>query len=177
MDIEKLKYPVGKYIVPSTISPQTIKQWIDEIEQLPINVKNVVKDFKESDLEKTYRPGGWTARQVIHHIADSHLNSYTRFKLAMTEEHPAIRPYKENLWAGLEDGKNAPIYFSINLLEALHARWVLFLRSISAEGYKRTLFHPETKKIFVLDEFLGLYAWHCRHHLGHLTIVKNSISL
>ena len=170
--MEELRYPVGKYVVPTNITPENIKEWIAEIEQLPAKLKETIKNFKESDLETTYRPDGWTARQVIHHLADSHMNAYTRFKLAMTEEHPAIRPYHENLWAELSDGKSAPVYFSINILEAVHARWVLFLRSVSADDFKRTLFHPESKKIYVLDEFLALYAWHCRHHLGHLEIVK-----
>ena len=169
--MDHLRYPIGKYVAPANITPQQIKEWIEEIEKLPLSVKETINKFKESDLEKTYRPGGWTARQVIHHLADSHVNSYMRFKLAVTEEHPAIRPYREDLWAELADGKTAPVYFSINILEAVHARWVLFLRSLQPQDFKRTLFHPESKKVFVLDEFLGLYAWHCRHHLGHLKIV------
>ncbi len=173
--MDSLRYPVGKYTPPASITSLQVSNWIDEIEKLPSQIKETIKNFKESDLEKTYRPNGWTARQVIHHLADSHVNSYTRFKLAVTEEHPAIRPYHENLWAELADGKSAPVYFSINILEAIHARWVLFLRSLKPEDFKRTLFHPESKKVYVLDEFVGMYAWHGRHHLGHLKIVSNKL--
>lgn len=137
MDIEKLRFPIGKYIPPSQISETHLKGWINDISILPSELRNATRMLNEDQLNTPYRPGGWTLKQVIHHLADSHMNSYIRFKLAVTEENPTIRPYYEERWAECEEAKNADIEISLNLLEALHTRWVLFLESMEAESWNK----------------------------------------
>ena len=172
MDIEKLKFPIGQFTPPETISFEQLTSWIEEISNLPAELKIAVSGLSPEELDTPYRPGGWTSRQVIHHLADSHMNSYIRFKLAVTEDNPTIRPYFEDRWAECEDGKNSDIEISINLLEALHKRWVLFLKSLTVADWEKTFFHPESKKTIVLKEIAGLYAWHGKHHLKHILLTK-----
>jgi DinB superfamily len=168
--MENLKYPIGAYTAPEKITAQHIKTWIRDIQTLPVELKKATAKLTEEQLDTPYRPDGWTVRQVIHHVADSHANAYVRFKLAMTEENPTIKPYEEHLWAELEDGKNAPISLSLPLIVALHKRWVVFLKSIDKKDLaKRSYFHPESKKTTSLAVVLGLYSWHGRHHLAHIT--------
>lgn len=171
MDIEKLRFPIGKYIPPSQISEIQLKEWIKEISILPSELRNATLMLNEDQLNTPYRPGGWTLKQVIHHLADSHMNSYIRFKLAVTEENPTIRPYYEERWAECEEAKNADIEISLNLLEALHKRWVLFLESMDAESWNKTFYHPENKRAIGLKEVAGLYAWHGKHHLNHILMM------
>lgn len=162
------RYPVGRYHSPDSITAAQRSSWIGEIEDLPASLKRVVAGLTESQLDTPYRPAGWSIRQVVHHLPDSHLNSYTRFRLALTENSPVIKPYDEAAWAELPDAKGAPIAPSLTLLEGLHARWAALLHSLSDAEYARTFQHPELGKIR-LDWTLGLYAWHCRHHLSHIT--------
>ncbi len=166
-----LRYPVGRYQPPSVIDAETRGRWLDELEQLPAKLTVAVSGLAEQQLDTPYRPGGWTVRQVVHHLPDSHLNSYCRFRLALTEENPTIRPYEEADWAELTDAKSAPVGLSLTLLEALHTRWLVLLRSLSEAQFGRTYIHPEMGEKR-LDWTLGLYAWHSRHHLAHINGLK-----
>lgn len=169
---ESLRYPIGQYERPTVITAEVLEQYINIIETFPSDMAREVSHLNEEQLNTPYRDGGWTIRQVVHHCADSHMNSLIRFKLALTEDEPTIKPYQEDQWAELPDGKELPISHSISLLEGLHARWAFLLKSLSQTHLKRTFIHPESKKIYRLDENIGLYAWHCQHHLAHITILK-----
>lgn len=168
MELEHLQYPIGKFEKPQSITQETVNRWIDEIEHLPLKLRKVVENMPEKYVDKPYRPGGWTVRQVVHHLADSHMNSYIRFRLALTETQPTIKPYDEALWAELPDAKNANIQISLILLEALHMRWGLLLRSLDLEDLHKTFIHPETGNTMTLEENIGIYAWHGKHHLSHI---------
>ena len=168
-ELELLKYPIGRYAPLQEPTEQQRMEWIAQIVALPQQIKQAVYKLNDEQLNTSYRPGGWNLRQVVHHLADSHLNAYTRFKLAITENNPSIRPYDENLWAECEDGKHAPIAVSLDLLESLHQRWVVFLKTLKSSDFDRTYFHPERQKTFDLNYLLGLYAWHGVHHLAHIT--------
>ncbi len=172
MDIEKLKYPVGKFEKPATITKNMIDKWICEISAFPKNLLIEVKDLTDEQLDTQYRPGGWTIRQVVHHCADSHMNSLIRLKLTLTEDRPTIKPYYEDLWAELPDSKNLPIQPSLNMLEGIHERWTILLTHLTESQLERTFIHPEHGKTFRINENIGLYAWHCKHHLGHITETK-----
>ena len=165
---EDLRYPVGRYQPPEKISPEQRAEWIDEMEALPHELKQAVSSLTDMQLDTPYRPGGWTVRQVVHHLPDSHLNSYVRFRLALTEDTPTIKPYDEAKWAELPDAKTGPIDPSLLILEGLHQRWTALLRTLDEHAFARTLRHPERGEIR-LDWTLGLYAWHCQHHLAHIT--------
>ncbi|MBC7912486.1 MAG: putative metal-dependent hydrolase [Pyrinomonadaceae bacterium] len=170
MEIEKLRYPIGIYKAPEMISDLQLSNWLNEIESLPAELQKATLNLTESDFDKTYRPGGWTIKQVIHHVADSHMNSYIRFKLAVTEENPTIRPYYEDRWAECEEARNADVSISLDILQALHKRWVMFLRLFNESDWQKTYYHPENKKTSTLKEVAGLYAWHGKHHLNHVLI-------
>ena len=171
-NIEQLKYPIGKFIQPSVITAVEINNWIDIIREFPSRLRKEVESLNVEDLQKTYRPNGWTIAQVVHHLADSHINSFIRFKLALTEEKPTIKPYYENLWAELPDSKDYPIADSLKLLEGLHGRWVYLLRNLSIEEWDKEFIHPESGKTISLKTNLGIYAWHCEHHLAHIVNAK-----
>jgi hypothetical protein len=166
-----LRYPIGRYEAPSGITSDTRAEWIREIERLPENLSRAVSGLNDAQLDTQYRPGGWTVRQVVHHYADSHMNSYLRFRWAVTEDVPAIKVYNEADWAKLADAKTAPIELSLTLLEALHARWALLLRSFGDREYARTVRHPEWGEIRV-DWLIGQYAWHSRHHVAQITRLR-----
>jgi hypothetical protein len=161
------RFPIGRFAAPEVIDAKQRETWISEIEELPSLVRQTVASLDPKKLAWTYRPAGWTIRQVVHHLPDSHMNCYVRFRLALTEEEPLIKPYAEAAWAQLHDAETAPVEPSLELLNGLHKRWVLLLRSISEEGYQRKFRHPEmgTRS---LNFNLGLYAWHGRHHLAHI---------
>ena len=164
---QDLRYPLGKYQPPERISSEQRTEWINTIAALPQELKQAVSHLTESQLDTPYRPSGWTVRQVVHHLPDSHLNSYIRFRLALTEDTPTIKPYDEAKWAELPDAKTGPIGSSLLILEGLHERWTALLRTLDDAAFARTLRHPEWGEIR-LDWTLGLYAWHCRHHLAHI---------
>ena len=163
-----LRYPIGKFLFEGTLTDSQKATFLDDIEQTPARLRAAVAGLTEKQLETPYRDGGWTVRQVVHHVPDSHMNSYVRFKLALTETEPVIRPYMENLWAELPEAKNAPVEVSLSLLENLHRRWMLFLRGLKAEDWKRTFRHPELG-VMTLEKNLALYAWHGKHHVAHIT--------
>ena len=161
------RYPIGKY-QPQAYSDQQLKQWLSDIKFLPGLLENSILNLDEQQMNTPYREGGWTIKQVVHHVADSHMNAYMRFKLALTEDVPTIKPYKENLWAELKDYENIPANMSLTLLHALHARWYEVLRNMSREDWEKTIFHPEHKKEISLWYMLGMYSWHGKHHVAHV---------
>jgi hypothetical protein len=171
LDIEKLKFPIGKHQWKGSASESEVKQWITEIELLPSRLNLAVKGLNEQQLNTPYRPEGWTVRQVIHHIADSHINSYIRYKLATTEDNPTIKPYMEDLWAKQVDYELS-IEVSLKIIEGIHARWVALLKSLSMDDLKKTFYHPERKQSLELVIALSLYAWHSNHHLAHIVNLK-----
>jgi uncharacterized damage-inducible protein DinB len=162
------RYPVGRFD-PEDKTP--VGELIDQLAELPDQLMEAVNALGEEKLDRPYREGGWTARQVVHHLADSHLNAYTRFRLALTEERPTIKGYNEKLWAELPDARTGPVQPSLALIEGLHDRWVWLLRGLKGEDLQRVFVHPERGEM-TLERTLRLYAWHCRHHLGHLEVVK-----
>src|SRR6266540_3169381 len=153
------QFPIGKFHFEGPPSEDQREQLIAEIEQAPAALRSAVKDLSPQQLDTSYREGGWTVRQVVHHVPDSHLNAYVRFKLALTEETPTIRPYDEAAWAELSDSRDTPLETSLVLLDALHDRWVRLLRAMSEGDFRRTLKHPEHGGPMTLDAMLGLYAW------------------
>lgn len=166
-EVEELRYPIGRFAPPATISAAQVTAWIDDIERLPADLRAAVEVLSAEQLDTPYRPGGWTVRQVVHHLPDSHLNSLIRFKWALTEEQPAIKTYHEDRWAELADYRVVPIEVSLALLDALHERWVALLRSLGPAELARELQHPEWGTVR-LDVLIALYAWHGRHHLAHV---------
>jgi len=171
-----LQYPIGKFICPKVITKQHIVDWIEGIEKLPQKIIELVEDFNEELLETPYRIGGWTARQVVHHIYDSHHNGYIRFKWALTEDRPSIKAYYEDRWAQLFDTKSGPIHLSLNSIETLHAKWVYLLKGLTDKDLQRVFVHPEGNIEISLAEDIGIYAWHGNHHLAHLKIISGAIA-
>jgi uncharacterized damage-inducible protein DinB len=165
------RYPIGKFSFEGPLSDHEKAQFLDDIAQTPARLTNAVKGLSEQQLDTPYRDGGWTVRQLVHHVPDSHLNSYIRFKLALTEDEPTIRPYMEDLWAELPEAKTAPVELSLSLLEDLHKRWMLMLRAIQPAEWKRSFRHPEIG-VMTLEKNLALYAWHGRHHVAHVTALR-----
>lgn len=168
IDLESLKYPIGKLKVPKDPSEDERNRMIETIESFPEKISGLTENLSSEELGWTYRPGGWNIRQVVHHCADSHMNSFVRFKLALTEEVPTIKGYFEGRWAEMPDTTEAPISTSLSLIDGLHARWTVLLKSMSEEDFKKKLYHPEHEKELSLTFMLGLYDWHCRHHLAHI---------
>jgi hypothetical protein len=171
-ELEQLRFPIGPFKKPDVITKAYLEECIADIESFPERLQFEVAHLGKKQLDTPYRPDGWTVRQVIHHCADSHMNSLTRFKLALTEDNPTIKPYWEDRWAELADSKTMPIGPSLQLLEALHARWTVLLRSLTEQDLAKTFVHPEHGKVFRLDETIGNYAWHSNHHLAHITELK-----
>ena len=170
IDIEQLKYPIGRYNYPDNVDEQIIAGWINEIEELPVHLKSVVNGLSDNQLNTPYRPGGWTARQVIHHIGDSHMNSLTRFKWALTEDKPTIKPYEEQLWAQLADYSMFPVMDSLEMIRLIHMRLTILLRSLDQEQLSREFIHPDMGVVQVKWN-IGLYAWHGKHHVAHVKLV------
>jgi hypothetical protein len=168
--IKDARYPIGKY-EPQPYSDKQLNEWLNDIRFLPTSLENSILNLDEAALNTPYREGGWTIKTLIHHVADSHMNAYIRFKLGLTENLPAIKPYDEKLWAGLKDSENLPANISLTLLHALHTRWYETLRHLKREDWDKKVFHPEHKKELTLWFLLGMYAWHGKHHLAH---VENS---
>ena len=166
-----LKYPIGKYIV-QPFSEKLLAEWLTDIKNLPQHLENAILNLDETQLNTPYREGGWIVKQLIHHVADSHMNAYIRFKLGLTEVNPTIKPYDEAAWAEMADTKNLPINISLTILHAMHARWYEVLKNMNREDLDKTVFHPEHKKEFTLWELLGMYAWHSKHHVAHITSLR-----
>ena len=168
MNMDALKYPIGNYKVPETYSSEVINGWINTIAEFPETISSLTKSLTSEQLSWHYRPHGWTIRQVVHHCADSHLNSFIRFKWSLTEDSPVIKAYFEDRWAELPDANNDNIQDSLMLLQGLHARWTRLLRNLSMEQLASTFTHPESGKRISLKQNISLYAWHCEHHLVHI---------
>jgi DinB family protein len=165
------RYPIGRFTPAPNPTPDTRNQHIEQISGLPARMRRAVVGLDEKQLSTSYRDGGWTVRQVVHHVPDSHLNAYIRFKWAMTEEAPTIKAYDETAWAALKDSESTPVDVSLTLLESLHARWTVLLRSLKAEDFQRKFVHPESGP-HDLDWLLGLYSWHGNHHVAHITSLR-----
>jgi len=168
-------YPIGRFDHSINVTKELRSEFIKTIESLPYLLRKEVENLSDEQLNTPYREGGWTIRQVVHHLPDSHLNSYVRFKLALTEDNPKVKTYEEHLWAELKDTFETPIEVSLNLINSLHKRWVVLLKSLSDEQFERTFNHPEWGNI-PLDKTLALYAWHSRHHLAHITELKKRMN-
>ena len=166
------RYPIGPFHWGGTYSEDEIKEMIDRIEKFPSRLKMLVIGMTDEQLDRPYREGGWTARQVIHHIPDSHMNAYVRFKLALSEDKPTIKPYNEKAWAEMIDSRTLPPSVSLSLLSNIHERWSIILTAMKPEDFQRTLFHPEHMQMHTLSEMLAMYSWHGDHHYEHISLVK-----
>lgn len=166
------RYPIGRYEPPASITADHRRTWLGQVEDLPEMLDRAVDGLVDEQLDTRYRDGGWTLRQVVHHIPDSHTNAYVRFRLALTEDGPRIKDYREARWAELPDARSGPIESSLVLVKALHDRWIRLLREMSDEDWQRFYDHPEYGA-YPLDRALGLYAWHGRHHLAHITGLRD----
>ena len=171
MSSDDLRYPVGKWVRQPHVDTSTCATLIEQIAAAPAALAASVKGLTDAQLDTPYRDGGWTPRQIVHHVADSHMNAYTRFKLGITEDNPTIKPYDEKTWAETIDGKTAPLAMSLPLIDTLHQRWVQFLRSLDEKALARTINHPERGPM-ALTDMLQLYAWHGRHHTAHITELR-----
>ncbi len=171
---EHLKYPIGRYQTPDRYEPELQNEWIATIEALPSWLDAVIENLDASQLDTPYRPGGWTVNQVIHHLADSHMNAFIRLKLALTEDSPVIKPYDERLWAELPDYEVVPVNVSITLLHALHYRWGQLLRNMNSEDWERNFYHPEHERYVPIWELTDIYAWHGRHHTEQIRKLREN---
>jgi len=167
-----LRYPIGKFKWEGSSTDEDRRRFVGEIEAAPARLRDAVKGLSEQQIDTPYRPGGWTVRQVVHHLPDSHMNAYVRFKLALTEEDPTIKPYEEARWAELTDGRTAPVEVSLTLLDSLHLRWVSLLRSLTPADWEHQFQHPELGPM-TLEKNLALYAWHGKHHVAHITSLRD----
>lgn len=171
--VDALRYPIGKFSRPEALNMEAYQGWITEIESLPGQLKYICNDLTEEQLQKTYREGSWTVAEVVHHIADSHMNSLVRYKWTLTEDTPVIKAYDQNAWSKLPDYK-ASVDVSLTMIEALHRRWVILLKSLTEEDFNKAYIHPETDKQVILGINTALYAWHGKHHVKHIEIALNS---
>ena len=172
MTADDLRFPIGPFTSARPATAEERRQRIAQIERTPAELRAAARGLSAAQLDTPYRPGGWTVRQVVHHVPDSHLNAVIRFKLALTESSPTIKPYDEARWAELGDVAGTPVEVSLRLLDALHERWVVLLRSLAPAEFERTLVHPERNATMTLDEVLALYAWHGPHHTAHITRLR-----
>ena len=167
-DLEHLRYPIGQFNCPETITKNHIDKWVNILENFPEDLTTLVSSLSQEQLDTPYRKGGWTVRQVVHHVADSHHHSYIRFKWALTEDQPVIKYYYEQLWAELDDAKTAPIHLSLNHLSAVHAKLVYLLKGLSETQLNKSFIHPEHNDEVMLKKNIGIYAWHSQHHYAHI---------
>lgn len=170
-----LSYPIGPFQSPEAVTPEERKRHIETIAAMPARLREAVSGLNDAQLDTPYRPGGWTVRQLVHHVADSHLNSYVRFRLALTEEQPTIKPYDEKKWAELKDARTLPVETSLQLIESLHHRWVSLLESLSEAEFLRTFNHPENGTMRI-DRTVALYSWHAKHHVAHITGLRERMA-
>lgn len=169
-----LRYPIGRFEPPTRVAAEQRLGAINAIAETPMRLREAVRGLTNGQLDTPYRPDGWTVRQLVHHVPDSHLNAYTRFKLALTEDQPTIKPYDEARWAELPDSRDTPIETSLDLLDRLHARWVVLLSALGDQDFARAIRHPE-RGVLRLDQLLAMYAWHGRHHVAHVTAMRERL--
>lgn len=167
-EMDKLKFPIGRFICPTEIQATDLQTWKATIRAFPQRLKETLEGLSAPQLNLQYRPEGWKIKQVVHHLADSHMNAIIRLKLALTEDAPVIRPYEEALWAELPDGLNDDLSASLKIIEGVHARWSHILENLSNQDWEKMYIHPEHQRLFSVKEGLGIYAWHCNHHLSHI---------
>ena len=170
--LEQLRYPIGRWKWPDAATADDVRLWIAEIAALPAALRAAVDGLSDAQLDTPYRPDGWTVRQVVHHVADSHLNSQCRIRWALTEDQPTIKAYDQPAWASLSDARLSPIEPSLDLLEGLHKRWTALAESLSADELARTFLHPEHAQPLRIDKTLGMYAWHGKHHTAHIVSLR-----
>ncbi len=168
---EDLRFPIGKFVAVAKLTSAERARFVDDVGKTPAQLRDAIAGLGEAQLETPYRPGGWTVRQVVHHLPDSHLNAYSRFRMALTEEQPTIKPYDEARWAELGDARSGPVDVSLTLLTALHARWVALLESLRPEQWACAYHHPDMG-VVSLDQAVALYSWHGRHHVAHVTRLR-----
>lgn len=168
MNLESLKYPIGKFQFDSNVTKDKIGEWITTIETFPKEINKIIELLPGDKLNWRYRPEGWSIKQVIHHLADSHSNAFIRIKLALTESNPTIKPYDETLWSVLYDSTSNHITPSLKIIDGVHEKWSLLLKNLSDQEWDRTYFHPEHEKSFSIKEAIEMYNWHCKHHLAHI---------
>ncbi|MDR6157526.1 putative damage-inducible protein DinB [Chryseobacterium sp. SLBN-27] len=171
-DIEQKRFPIGQFKEPENICDIKLDEYIKVIKDFPAKLKNLIEDFSDDQLDTQYREGGWTVRQLVNHIADSHINSFIRFKLALTEDTPTIKPYDEAKWAELQDSQNMPVKPAMRMIKGTHQRWTALLKSMTNKQFERTFHHPEHHKNYDLRHCLALYVWHCNHHFAHIENLK-----
>lgn len=171
--MEDLRYPIGTFTFDGAVTEARRQGWIEDIAAAPGHLRAAVRGLDEARLDTPYRPGGWTVRQVVHHLPDSHMNAFVRFKLALTEDGPIIKPYNEARWAELVDSKDTPVAVSLTLLEALHERWVTLLSGMTPGEYARVFQHPEFSAPLTLEKTLAMYSWHGRHHVAHIKSLRD----
>ncbi len=174
--LEELKYPIGRYLKPEAHTPELRKEWITVLQALPSWMDACIENLDEHQLLTPYREGGWNIQQVVHHVADSHMNAYIRLKLALTEDNPTIKPYAEAAWAELVDSKVVPVNVSVTLIHALHRRIVALLQNMDTAAWERSYFHPEHQRDFPLWEVVAMYAWHSRHHTEHIRKLRERMN-
>ncbi len=172
--LKALQYPIGQFVKPDIIDLNTISLWINDIELFPSKLVYCMSDLNSQHLNLLHRPDGWSIKQIVHHCADSHMNAFIRFKIALTEENPTIKPYYEDRWANLPDSMLDDVETSLSLLTSLHHRWSVLLKNLTEKDLERTFVHPEHGRKISLDENIGMYAWHCNHHLAHVKNAKMS---
>ena len=175
-NIEHLQYPIGRYSKPDTLTPELMQEWIKVLQVLPSWMDACIENLDENQLHVPYREGGWTIQQVVHHVADSHMNAYIRIKLALTEDNPTVKPYDEKAWAELADTGLVPVNISVTLLHTIHRRMVVLLQNMQPGDWERTYYHPEHKRNFPLWEVVALYAWHSRHHTEHIRQLRERMN-
>lgn len=171
-NLEHKKYPIGRFEVPDNICDIKLSEYIKVIKNFPEKLKSLVENFSDEQFDTQYREGGWTVRQLINHIADSHINSFIRLKLALTENNPVIKPYDEAKWAELQDSLNMPVKAAMKMIKGTHQRWTVLLKSMTNKQFERTFHHPETHQDQDLRTYLAHYAWHCNHHFAHIENLK-----
>lgn len=172
-NLEHKKFPIGKFKENNTSCDIELESHIKVIKNFPEKLKKLIEDFSDEQLDTPYREGGWTVRQLVNHLADSHANSFIRFKLALTEENPTIKPYDEAKWAELQDSISMPVKPAMRMLKGIHQRWYVLLKTMTNKQFEKTFRHPEKKDDYNLRYFLSLYAWHCNHHFAHIENLKN----
>jgi len=175
-NIEKLKYPIGRLTIPVEVSTSMRRDYIKAINDLPMAIEDLTDNLSDEQLDTPYRPGGWTVRQLIHHIADSHMNAFTRFKLGMTEDEPTIRPYNQAAWCSMSDATILDPQLSLDIISGIHGRWVRVLHDMSDKDYNKNVFHPEMDRRLSLGQLLCQYGWHSNHHLAHLRDVHKRMN-
>lgn len=168
IDIEALKFPIGRFTSPVEITVENLKDWKATLKTFPNQLKAVTEPLSATERNWNYRPDGWKIKQVVHHLADSHMNAFIRIKLTLTEDAPVIRPYEEALWSELPDGYHDNIQSSLKIIEGVHERWTYLLENLSENDWNKMYFHPEHQRLFSIKEAIGIYDWHCRHHLAHI---------